>query len=50
MEPSRREHLYREVRRRLAARPGGGLVRHWGTVLTIGRRSATARGWPRLRT
>ncbi|MEV0612021.1 class I SAM-dependent methyltransferase [Nonomuraea sp. NPDC050404] len=38
MEPARREHLYREVRRRLAARPDGRLTRHWSVVLTVGRR------------
>ncbi|MEV0350863.1 class I SAM-dependent methyltransferase [Nonomuraea sp. NPDC050680] len=38
MEPARREHLYREVRRLLAARPDGRLVRHWSVGLTIGRR------------
>ncbi|MFA1540505.1 class I SAM-dependent methyltransferase [Actinomadura monticuli] len=38
MEPSIREHLYREIRHRLAARPDGLLTRHWSAVLTIGRR------------
>ncbi|MGI8336716.1 class I SAM-dependent methyltransferase [Actinomadura scrupuli] len=38
MEPAKREYLYREVRRRLAARPDGRLTRHWSAVLTIGRR------------
>jgi SAM-dependent methyltransferase len=38
MEPARREHLYREVRRRLAARADGCLTRHWSAVLTVGRR------------
>lgn len=39
MEPTKREHLYREIRRRLAARPDGRLTRHWSAVLTVGRRS-----------
>ncbi|WP_345464933.1 class I SAM-dependent methyltransferase [Actinoallomurus oryzae] len=38
MAPERRDHLYAEVRRRLAARPDGRLTRHWSTVLTVGRR------------
>jgi SAM-dependent methyltransferase len=38
MEPAKREHLYGEIRRRLAARPDGRLTRHWSAVLTIGRR------------
>ncbi|GAA4611369.1 class I SAM-dependent methyltransferase [Actinoallomurus liliacearum] len=39
MEPAKREHLYREVRRLLAARPDGRLTRHWSAVLTVGRRA-----------
>ncbi|WP_228645010.1 trans-aconitate 2-methyltransferase [Microtetraspora sp. AC03309] len=38
MEPAKREHLYQEIRRRLAARPDGQLTRHWSVVLTVGRR------------
>ncbi|MEV0405525.1 methyltransferase domain-containing protein [Actinoallomurus sp. NPDC050550] len=38
MEPATRDHLYREIRRRLAARPDGRLTRHWSSVLTVGRR------------
>jgi SAM-dependent methyltransferase len=38
MEPSRREHLYQEVLRRLAVRADGRLTRHWLAVLTVGRR------------
>ncbi|WP_433515650.1 class I SAM-dependent methyltransferase [Nonomuraea sp. CA-143628] len=38
MEPAKREHLYREIRRLLAARPDGRLVRHWSVGLTIGQR------------
>ncbi|MCO5993366.1 class I SAM-dependent methyltransferase [Actinoallomurus rhizosphaericola] len=39
MEPAKREHLFREVRRLLATRPDGRLTRHWSAVLTIGRRT-----------
>ncbi|MFC5820636.1 class I SAM-dependent methyltransferase [Nonomuraea harbinensis] len=38
MEPDKREHLYRQIRRLLAARPDGRLTRHWSAVLTVGRR------------
>lgn len=38
MAPGNRAHLYREVRRLLAARPDGRLTRHWSAVLTVGRR------------
>jgi len=38
MDPPKREHLYQEIRRRLAARPDGRLTRHWSAVLTVGRR------------
>ncbi|MCK2219569.1 class I SAM-dependent methyltransferase [Actinomadura sp. ATCC 31491] len=37
MDPAKREHLYGEMRRLLAARPDGRLTRHWSVVLTIGR-------------
>lgn len=37
MESATREHLYQEIRRRLAARPDGRLTRHWSAVLTVGR-------------
>ena len=33
-----RDRLYGEIRRRLAARPGGQLRRHWGAVLHVARR------------
>jgi SAM-dependent methyltransferase len=33
-----RNRLYGEIRRRLAARPGGQLRRHWGAVLHVARR------------
>lgn len=35
MPAERRERLYGEIRRRLAARPGGRLRRHWGAVLHV---------------
>jgi SAM-dependent methyltransferase len=38
MEPAKREHLYGEIRRRLALRPDGLLRRHWGAVLHVARR------------
>ncbi|MDR8407392.1 class I SAM-dependent methyltransferase [Nonomuraea sp. 3-1Str] len=38
MERAKREHLYQEIRRRLAARSDGTLTRHWSAVLTVGRR------------
>jgi SAM-dependent methyltransferase len=38
MEPAKNQHLYREIRRRLAARPDGRLTRHWSAILTVGRR------------
>ncbi len=38
MEPAKREHLYAQIRRRLARRPDGQLTRHWASVLTIGQR------------
>ncbi|MEV0385005.1 class I SAM-dependent methyltransferase [Nonomuraea sp. NPDC050643] len=38
MRPEKREHLYREIRHRLAARPDNRLTRHWLAILTVGRR------------
>ncbi|MEV4114287.1 class I SAM-dependent methyltransferase [Nonomuraea sp. NPDC049695] len=38
MEAAKKEHLYHEIRRLLAARPEGSLTRHWLAVLTVGRR------------
>lgn len=38
MQAAKREHLYNEIRRRLAARPQERLTRHWLAVLTVGRR------------
>jgi SAM-dependent methyltransferase len=40
MEAAAREHLYAEIRRRLAARPDGLLRRHWGAVLHVARARA----------
>jgi SAM-dependent methyltransferase len=37
MDAAGREHLYAEIRRRLAARPDGRLRRHWGAVLHVAR-------------
>lgn len=38
MEPAKREHLYAEVRRRLAERQDGQLTRHWISQLAVFRR------------
>lgn len=38
MAPEKRDRLYGEIRRRLAARADGLLTRHWAAVLTVGRR------------
>jgi SAM-dependent methyltransferase len=38
MPPWKRDRLYSEVRRRLAARSEGSLRRHWGAVLLVARR------------
>jgi SAM-dependent methyltransferase len=35
----KRDRLYGEIRRRVAARPDGLLRRHWGTVLNVARRA-----------
>ena len=43
MAPWQRARLYGEIRRRLAARPGGRLRRHWGAVLHVARRRDTGR-------
>lgn len=39
LDPAKRDLLYGEIRRRLAARPSGQLTRHWSSVLTVGRRT-----------
>lgn len=41
MDAGKRDHLYAEIRRRVARRPDGLLRRHWGAVLHVARRS----GW-----
>ena len=38
MAPWQRDRLYSEIRRRLAARPDGTVLRHWGAVLQVARR------------
>jgi len=38
MAPWQRDRLYGEVRRRIAARPGDTVRRHWGAVLEVARR------------
>ena len=37
MEAAARQHLYGEIRRRLALRTDGLLRRHWGAVLHVAR-------------
>ncbi len=43
MEPSQRDRLYGEIRRRLAQRGDGTLRRHWGAVLHVARRRDVGR-------
>jgi len=43
MAPWQRDRLYSEIRRRLAARPGGRVRRHWGAVLHVARWRGTGR-------
>ena len=38
MDGWQRDRLYGEIRRRLAVRPGGTVLRHWGAVLQVARR------------
>jgi hypothetical protein len=38
MGAAKREHLYGEIRRRLAERPDGLVRRHWGAVLHVAAR------------
>ena len=40
MEESKRERLYREIRRRLARRPDPRLRPHWYAILHVARRTA----------
>jgi SAM-dependent methyltransferase len=44
MDGWKRDHLYSEIRRRLAQRSDGRLRRHWGTVLNVARRRQADRG------
>lgn len=39
MDAGKRDHLYAEIKRRVARRPDGLLRRHWGAVLHVARRS-----------
>jgi SAM-dependent methyltransferase len=43
MEPWKRDHLYREIRHRIARRPEGRVRRHWYAILHVARRVADAR-------
>ena len=40
MDPAKREHLYREIRRRIDQRPDRRVLRHWYAILHVARRSA----------
>jgi SAM-dependent methyltransferase len=40
MEPAKREHLYREIRRRVGERADGRVRRHWYAILHVARRRA----------
>jgi SAM-dependent methyltransferase len=42
MEPAKREHLYREIRRRIGQRPDPRVHRHWYASLHVARRGAGA--------
>jgi SAM-dependent methyltransferase len=42
MEPAKREHLYGEIRRRIALRPDPRVRRHWYAILHAARRSGKA--------
>lgn len=39
MEPGRREHLFREIRRRIGQRPDRTVRRHWHAILHVARRT-----------
>jgi SAM-dependent methyltransferase len=39
MEQARREHLYGEIRKRIAGRPDGRVRRHWLSILNVARRA-----------
>lgn len=38
MDAAKREHLYREIRRRIGQRPDGRVRRHWAAILHVARR------------
>ena len=38
MERERRDHLYAEIRRRIAARADARVLRHWFAILHVARR------------
>ncbi len=38
MDPAKREHLYRDIRCRLARRPDGRVERHWQAILHVARK------------
>jgi hypothetical protein len=42
MEAVKREHLYREIRQRIARRPDPRVRRHWYAILHAARRAAKA--------
>jgi SAM-dependent methyltransferase len=44
MESAKREHLYREIRRRIARRPDPMVRRHWSAILHVARRKDQAGG------
>jgi SAM-dependent methyltransferase len=39
MQPNRRAHLYREIRKRIGARKSGQIQRHWYAILHVARRA-----------
>ena len=43
MEATKREHLYREIRRRIGRRPDPRVRRHWCAILHVARRTTQAR-------
>ena len=46
MEPAKREHLYAEIRRRLARRSDARLRRHWSAILHVARARASEKAPP----
>lgn len=43
MDAAKREHLYAEIRRRIAQRPGQHVKRHWSAILHVALRHDTSR-------